>query len=144
MKKVVRLTESDLVRIVRRVIKEQEEELDEDWIDNLASVSPVYAGIAKLFGRDEAWKRYVKAGSYLYKYLGMGTNHAILKTLFDVTPVGVLKNMSVAAARGDAQGLSEAFRQAAKYCKSDISQLKKAAFQDMKSWGNLLLKAGIK
>ena len=145
MEKIVRLTESDLIRIVRRVIKEQEEELDEDWIDDVATASgPLGAGVAKLFGRDEPWKNYVKVGGYLYKYLGMGTNHAILKTLFDATPVGILKSMSLAAAKGDANSLSQAFNQASKYVKTDLTQLKNAAFKDMKSFGNLLLNAGVK
>ena len=122
-----------------------EDDLNEDWVDNLAmSTGPVGVGIAKLFGRDEAWKNYVKAGSLLYKSLEFPLTNSVMKTLFDVTPVGVLKNMSVAAARGDAKNLTQAFNQASKYVKSDLSQIKKAAFQDMKSFGNLLLKAGVK
>ena len=36
MKKIVRLTESDLTRIVRRVIREtQEKEMEEGWLSNL-------------------------------------------------------------------------------------------------------------
>lgn len=36
MKKIVRLTESDLTRIVRRVIREtQEKEMEEGWLGNL-------------------------------------------------------------------------------------------------------------
>jgi flagellar motor protein MotB len=39
MKKVIRLTESDLMRLVKRVIKEQESLLNEDWKDVLLGIS---------------------------------------------------------------------------------------------------------
>lgn len=145
MKKVVRLTESDLVRIVRRVIREQhEEELDEQWGEVLGTIAgPLGAGIAALFGDTDAWQKYVKYGSKLFGVLSTETGKTAFRAFLNSVPTGVIKNMAIAAARGDAQNLTQSFEQSKKYVKYDLSQIKNAAFQDMKNFGNLLLKVGV-
>jgi hypothetical protein len=52
--------------------------------------------------------------------------------------------MSIAAASGDAKNFTQAFNQAERYAKTDVSQIKNAAFKDMKSFGKLLQQGGIK
>lgn len=146
MKKVVRLTESDLVRIVRRVIKEQEKELDEDWGDDVLGAITGVGGyvIDTLFGSNDTWKKIVSSASPLYGVLGSQTGKQSLKALFNSSPAGIIKNMSIAAANGDAKSLTQAFNQAMKYSKYDLSQIKNAAFKDMKTFGKLLKTAGVK
>ena len=92
----------------------------------------------------DGWKKIIRSTSPLFGVLNSNTGKQVLKTLFDVTPAGVIKNMSIAAANGDANSLSQAFQQAQKRGNTDFSELKNAAFKDMKSFGKLLQQGGIK
>jgi len=83
-------------------------------------------------------------GPALSALLSTETGKEILKTMIDVTPVGTLKNMSLAAAKGDANSFSEAWKEAQKSSKIDLSSIKDAAFKDMKSFGVALQKLGIR
>jgi hypothetical protein len=76
--------------------------------------------------------------------LSTNTGKQSLKALISTSPAGVIKNMSIAAASGDAKNLTQAFNQAERYAKTDVSQIKNAAFKDMKSFGKLLQQGGIK
>jgi hypothetical protein len=58
MKRIVRLTESDLTRIVRRVISEQEQTVEKDW-------NAVYMGTVYLV--DPKTRKEVGEGFYTYK-----------------------------------------------------------------------------
>jgi protein-arginine kinase activator protein McsA len=53
MKKIVRLTESDLVRIVKRVIKEQTEDLQDDMLQQIIDMD-------RELDNDPTYKRYEK------------------------------------------------------------------------------------
>ena len=146
MKKVVRLTESDLVRIVRRVIKEQEKELDEDWGDDVLGAITGAGGYVMdtLFGKNATWKSIVSRMSPLYAILVSNTGKQALQTLFNVSGWGGIKNMSIAAANGDTKSLEQAFIRASKQTRYDFTQLKIAAFNDMKTFGKLLQSVGVK
>lgn len=90
------------------------------------------------------WDFVKSLGPYLgFGVLATETGKESLKTMINQTPVGVLKNMSLAAARGDANSFSEAWKEAEKATKIDLSSIKDAAFKDMKNFGSLLQKLGI-
>jgi len=58
MKRIIRLTESDLTRIVRRVIREQEDEWsDEDQME-LDTIDKMSSDVGKLIDTDrESWEK---------------------------------------------------------------------------------------
>ena len=218
MKKVIRLTESDLMRIVKRVINENKKFGsfdDEEWYDeddkfarvddmgddfddeefnDFDSFSSKHGHDTRWFGKgdsgrkmfdiykdkhskpfkvrtrrgmdeqslsstvgnvllgplysllsgDDTWKKIISNTSPLFGVLSTNTGKQSLKALISTSPVGVIKNMSIAAASGDAKNFTQAFNQAERYAKTDVSQIKNAAFKDMKSFGKLLQQGGIK
>ena len=85
---------------------------------------------------------YTTNPSSLAGLLGTNTGEKVVKAMVDQTPMGILKNMSTAAARGDANSFSQAWEQAKKTSRTDLTAVKDAAFQDMKSFGKLLQKLG--
>ena len=58
MKRIIRLTESDLTRIVRRVIRESQDDFsDEDQME-LDRINQIASDIGKLLGTDrESWEK---------------------------------------------------------------------------------------
>jgi len=67
-----------------------------------------------------------------------------IKAIIDVTPFGLLKNMALAAANGDAKTFGEAYDKASVYRKKDFEELKGAIFNDLKGFGSLLKKMGVR
>ncbi len=76
--------------------------------------------------------------------LGSKTGQNALKVFIDFTPAGIVLNMAKSAAKGDSTSFKKAWTQAKKYTKNDISNLEKSASNDMKKFGQLLNKIGIK
>jgi hypothetical protein len=128
--RIVRLTESDLNRIVRRVIIEQDKNIvNEGFWDNAWSIIK---------------QAVVGPLPSIYKYFTTDTTKQTLKVLLDFTPVGILKNMAIAASNGDANSFTQALQQSQKYTRRDLTDLKNIAFKDLKGFGNLLKSSGIK
>jgi hypothetical protein len=186
MKKVIKLTESDLMRIVKRVMTESKKFGsfdDEEWYDEEDKFTRVddmgddfddkgrpfkvrtrrgmdeqsfgdYAkdfamgalgglGLTALFSPEESWKKLVSTYSPLFGVLNTDTGKNLVKALINGTSAGIIKNMALAASKGDANSFTQAWAQAQKQTKTDLTQLKNAAFKDMKSFGKLLQQSGI-
>ena len=133
MRKIIRLTESDLTRIVKRVIEEQ------SWSD----IGHVIAGPLSYLIPDNTWKKIISSSSPLFGVLSTNTGKQALNALISNSSAGLIKNMAISAANGDSQSFKQAFEQASKRAGTDVSALKNAAFQDMKSFGKLLQQGGI-
>jgi hypothetical protein len=71
------------------------------------------------------------------------TGELALKNILNATPVGVIRNMSIAAANGDANSFKSAWDAAGKYSQKDYDALKKSVFNDMKGFGSLLKDLGL-
>jgi hypothetical protein len=90
---------------------------------------------------DEAIKIIKSAAAY--PILPSQTGELALKNILNATPVGIIRNMSIAAANGDANGFKSAWDAAGKYSQKDYDALKKSVFNDMKSFGSLLKDLGL-
>lgn len=100
-------------------------------------------GLPALFSPEESWKKLVSTYSPLFGVLNTDTGKNLVKVLVNGTSAGIIKNMALAASKGDANSFTQAWAQAQKQTKTDLTQLKNAAFKDMKSFGKLLQQSGI-
>lgn len=89
----------------------------------------------------EKAKEIVK-GALLGPLLATESGQAAIKNMLDKTPAGIIKNMSIAASKGDATNFKTAWTAAQKYSANETKKLEKAAFQDMKAFGSTLQKMG--
>jgi phage-related tail protein len=89
----------------------------------------------------EKVKKMVK-GALLGPLLAGKTGQSAIKNMLNVTPAGIIKNMSISASKGDATNFKTSWTAAQKYAAKDLKTLEKAAFQDMKSFGSALKKMG--
>ena len=71
------------------------------------------------------------------------TGKLALKNILNTTPVGIIRNMSIAASNGDANSFKSAWDAAGKYSQKDYDALKKSVFNDMKSFGSVLKDLGL-
>ena len=119
-----------------------ESELSEqvDWwgVATAALLGPL--GLAYKESPEKA-KQIVK-GALLGPLLASKTGQSAMKNMINTTPAGIIKNMSIAAAKGDATNFKTAWTAAQKYSAKDMASLEKAAFEDMKSFGAALKKMG--
>ena len=132
---------------------EQHEEMDEQFDAITNAVSGAMDGIAKMgsevlksissFIDSGEWKKYIPSTSALFGILGTETGKNVMNIFLDVTPVGVIKNMSIAAANNDVDSLKKAFELAQSKTSTDLSKLKNSALSDLKSFGKLLQSAGV-
>ena len=132
---------------------EQHNEMDEQFDAITNAVSGAMDGIAKMgsealksissFIDSGDWKKYIPSTSALFGILGTETGKNIMNIFLDITPVGVIKNMSIAAANNDVDSLKKAFELAQSKTSTDLSKLKNSALSDLKSFGKLLQSAGI-
>jgi len=111
-----------------------------DWWEGAktALFGPLYYAYKK---SPEKTKEIVK-GVLLGPLLASKTGSSAMKNLLNATPAGIIKNMSIAAAKGDATNFKTAWTASQKYAAKDLKTLEKAAFQDMKSFGSVLKKMG--
>ena len=111
-----------------------------DWWEaaKIALIGPLYLAYKE---SPEKAKEVVK-GVLLGPLLASKTGQLALKNVINNTPAGIIKNMSSAAAKGDATNFKTAWTAAQKYAAKDQKALEKAAFQDMKSFGAALKKMG--
>jgi hypothetical protein len=100
-------------------------------------------GLSALFSPEESWKKLVSTYSPLFGVLNTDTGKNLVKVLINGTSAGIIKNMALAASKGDANSFTQSWAQAQKQTKTDLTQLKNAAFKDMKSFGKLLQQSGI-
>ena len=132
---------------------EQHNEMDEQFDAITNAVSGAMDGIAKMgsealksissFIDSGDWKKYIPSTSALFGILGTETGKNIMNIFLDITPVGVIKNMSIAAANNDVDSFKKAFELAQSKTSTDLSKLKNSALSDLKSFGKLLQSAGI-
>jgi len=111
-----------------------------DWWEaaKAALIGPLYYAYK---ANPEKTKEFVK-GVLLGPLLASKTGSSAMKNLLNATPAGIIKNMSIAAAKGDAANFKKAWTASQKYAAKDLKTLEKAAFQDMKSFGSVLKKMG--
>ena len=111
-----------------------------DWwgVATAALLGPL--GLAYKESPEKA-KQIVK-GALLGPLLASKTGQSAMKNMINTTPAGIIKNMSIAAAKGDATNFKTAWTAAQKYSAKDMASLEKAAFEDMKSFGAALKKMG--
>jgi hypothetical protein len=100
MKKVIRLTESDLIKLVKRVIKENE--------DITIYIPKKYSGVRMELGKEvlskdiiELYNKYVEEGTPLVNYSEYGTEGMFYNEDNEEIPVNVILNELNYAIVGD-------------------------------------------
>ena len=117
-------------------------------VDSLPKGKDPYKGpknLAKAVGKGLLYATPVVGEVYaLGQILTSEVGKKSIKAIIDVTPFGLLKNMALAASNGDAKTFGEAYDKASVYRKKDFEELKGAIFNDMKRFGSLLKKMGVR
>ena len=99
MKKIIRLTESDLTRIVKRVIKENEEDMIRipSMYEGMIRIPSMYEGVRMELGvmvhpRDiiQMYNKLVEEGTTLVDYSEYGTEGMFYNEEGDEIPVDVI------------------------------------------------------
>ena len=115
-----------------------------DWWEAVKDVAfgPLYMAYKASPEKVKEKAKELGLGVILGPLLATKTGSAAMKSLINVTPAGIIKNMSIAAYKGDATNFKTAWTAAMKYAAKDQKTLEKAAFADMKSFGSALKKMG--